>query len=114
VSLIIMHIIDNTVLHDKSNKYIQVDSYKDASVWINTEHNMTFAQLLSQCYSFQQTENFIYVKRFQQLHFDFSLLFNIGNFIFASTSELWLRMARIKLVDASFCFLFPENAQKMM
>lgn len=65
-----MHIIDkNTVLHDHSNKYQHtgevVISYKDIklSLWINTEtqyDNIKFAQLilLSQCYRFQQTENF--------------------------------------------------------
>lgn len=70
--LIIMHIIDkNTVLHDNSNKYQHtgevVISYKDIklSLWINTEtqyDNIKFAQLilLSQCYRFQQTENFLF------------------------------------------------------
>lgn len=70
--LIIMHIIDkNTVLHDNSNKYQHtgevVISYKDIklSLWINTEtqyDNIKFAQLilLSQCYCFQQTENFFF------------------------------------------------------
>lgn len=65
-----MHIIDkNTVLHDNSNKYQHtgevVISYKDIklSLWINTGtqyDNIKFAQLilLSQCYRFQQTENF--------------------------------------------------------
>lgn len=59
----------NTVLHDNSNKYQHtgevVISYKDIklSLWINTEtqyDNIKFAQLilLSQCYRFQQTENF--------------------------------------------------------
>lgn len=67
-----MHIIDkNTVLHDNSNKYQHtgevVISYKDIklSLWINTEtqyDNIKFAQLilLSQCYRFQQTENFFF------------------------------------------------------
>lgn len=67
-----MHIIDkNTVLHDNANKYQRtgevVISYKDIklSLWINTEtqyDNIKFAQLivLSQCYGFQQTENFLF------------------------------------------------------
>lgn len=71
--LIIMHIIDkNTVLHDNSNKYQHtgevVIPYKDIklSLWINTEtqyDNIKFAQLilLSQCYRFQQTENFLFL-----------------------------------------------------
>lgn len=66
-----MHIIDkNTVLHDNSNKYQHtgevIISYKDIKLllWINTEtqyDNIKFAQLilLSQCYRFQQTENFV-------------------------------------------------------
>lgn len=82
-----MHIIDkNTVLHDNSNKYQHtgevVISYKDIklSLWINTEtqyDNIKFAQLilLSQCYRFQQTENFLVFffkcKTVSELHFFF-------------------------------------------
>lgn len=84
-----MHIIDkNTVLHDHSNKYQHtgevVISYKDIklSLWINTEtqyDNIKFAQLilLSQCYRFQQTENFLFflnVKRYLNCTFFFSFL----------------------------------------
>lgn len=81
-----MHITDeNTVLHDNSNKYQHTDevviSYKDIkfSLWINTwtqYDNIKFAQLffLSQCYRFQQTENFFFffsllTKTVSELHF---------------------------------------------
>lgn len=81
--LIIMHIIDkSTVLHDNSNKYQHtgeiVISYKDIklSLWINTEtqyDNIKFAQLilLSQCYRFQQTENFLFFNVKQYLNCTF-------------------------------------------
>lgn len=87
-----MHIIDkNTVLHDNSNKYQHtgevVISYKDIklSLWINTEtqyDNIKFAQLilLSQCYRFQQTENFFFsffkCKTVLELHFIYFFSFS--------------------------------------
>lgn len=83
--LIIMHIIEkNTELHNNSNTYQHTDevviSYKGIKLnmdqYWNTiwQYKVCTASVLSQCYRFQQTENFYFpCKTAFKLHFIFSV-----------------------------------------